>query len=1098
MARTSSVSFNGSATNLTIDPGSSPFYKMTFTGTGGWSTANHPVTVSSTVLAMNGQFTVASGSTLTIAGNLTIGPSGALAVNADLGVNGGTISNAGTVTSDPSAVLTSSGTGTLGGTGFALWPSIVLAGSAKTTTLSAPLALQGSLTNNAGHTFDPSASNYSITVGGSWSNAGTYVTQASSLTLSGAGTGLTFDSGSNAIYKLGVTGSGAWSTSAHPLTVSTDVSLAAGSFTVASGATMTVAGDVDVQSGATLNLNANSAIQGGALTNAGTVNSVVGSTLALSGTGTLGGAGSTNLAALMLSGNVQTTTLGGNITVAGFLTNSAGHTLDANNSGNYTITISSNWTNVGTFTPETGTVVFNSTAVISGNSTFYNFTVITPGITLTFVAGSTQTVNGNFLLNGSNGALITLQSSASPTQFYINSQGSTDILYVSVKDSVATGNILNASASTDGGHNVNWTFGGSKTWVGSTSTSWNVAANWSPSGIPGALDSIIFNNSASRNCVVNLSTTVAQITIQSNFARSVTFNAGIALTLNGNFSQAAGTFNFSNPVTMTVGGSWIQTGGTFTSGAGTVVFNSNASGQTIRSNGRPFFNVTFNGAGGYWTLVDSLTVGGSLTLTAGTLDTSASGNLGVSVGGDWLNNGGAFVANNSTVVFNAGSAGHLITSNGNTFGSVAFSNAAGAWTLQDNLSLSGGLTLGAGTLSGGSATLSLAGDWNNTGGTFTAGTSTVTVTGIAGSTTTFSGSTTFNNLVCAVGGKTLRFGATLTQTVAGNLVLTGAAGNLLRLRSTSDSVNWFLNLSGNQNVAYVDVRDSNASGGGAIYAGKFSANSTGNTNWIFDFLPGGVADLTATAQLNGDVWLTWSAPLDADDNPLGSGSQYAIEWSTYAVVWSTANAGDTGYLSTNHIYLSTSTVNAGDPQIFVSTGLTGGVSYYFRLWTEDPQGYWTQSLSNGATTTVNVVLSVQLSTSSYNFGTVKMAATTVSTMAVIMTNVGNVTESYSLSASTMGAQTVWALTASTPTTMDHFAVFGVFNSIKPSSTTFESADMLTSVPTAASIDVYSGDQTAVSIPVLGQRSLWMRLDMPPYTSTENTQQFRLTVTAASP
>src|SRR6185312_3809299 len=97
------------------------------------------------------------------------------------------------------------------------------------------------------------------------------------------------------------------------------------------------------------------------------------------------------------------------------------------------------------------------------------------------------------------------------------------------------------------------------------------------------LDSVIFNNSAGRNCVVNISTTVAQIVIQSNFTRTVSFNAGVALAVNGDFSQAAGTFNFSSPVTMSVGGKWALTGGTFTPGNGTVVFNANSPGQTIRS-----------------------------------------------------------------------------------------------------------------------------------------------------------------------------------------------------------------------------------------------------------------------------------------------------------------------------------------------------------------------------------------------------------------------------------------------------------------------------------------------------------------------------------
>ena len=34
-----------------------------------------------------------------------------------------------------------------------------------------------------------------------------------------------------------------------------------------------------------------------------------------------------------------------------------------------------------------------------------------------------------------------------------------------------------------------------KTWDGSSSTSWNVAANWSPSGVPGSSDDVLLLDS---------------------------------------------------------------------------------------------------------------------------------------------------------------------------------------------------------------------------------------------------------------------------------------------------------------------------------------------------------------------------------------------------------------------------------------------------------------------------------------------------------------------------------------------------------------------------------------------------------------------------
>src|SRR5439155_18134361 len=114
--------------------------------------------------------------------------------------------------------------------------------------------------------------------------------------------------------------------------------------------------------------------------------------------------------------------------------------------------------------------------------------------------------------------------------------------------------------------------------------------------------------------------------------------------------------------------------------------------------------------------------------------------------------------------------------------------------------------------------------------------------------------------------------------------------------------------------------------------------------------PDAVTNLTATAQSNGDIWLSWSAPGEPFYNPLGSGSQYAIEWATYTVVWSTSNAADTSSTATWHVYIATSGVSPGDSQLYVSTGLAGNMTYQFRLWTMDPAGAWSPiSNSTGAT-----------------------------------------------------------------------------------------------------------------------------------------------------
>jgi fibronectin-binding autotransporter adhesin len=114
------------------------------------------------------------------------------------------------------------------------------------------------------------------------------------------------------------------------------------------------------------------------------------------------------------SGNAKT--LSGSVTVGGDLTINSGATLDA---GAQTITLSGNWNNSGTFTPSTGTVVFEGTSkTITGNTTFNrmtirgtytvsnndivingHFIVVSGG---SYAAGSgTHTVNGDLTNSGS-------------------------------------------------------------------------------------------------------------------------------------------------------------------------------------------------------------------------------------------------------------------------------------------------------------------------------------------------------------------------------------------------------------------------------------------------------------------------------------------------------------------------------------------------------------------------------------------------------------------------------------------------------------------------------------------------------------------------
>jgi hypothetical protein len=77
--------------------------------------------------------------------------------------------------------------------------------------------------------------------------------------------------------------------------------------------------------------------------------------------------------------------------------------------------------------------------------------------TLTFAAGSTQTVTGICTLQGAAGNLLLLRSSAAGTQWLVNPQGARAISYVDVQDSNNTNALaINPPNSIDSGNNINW------------------------------------------------------------------------------------------------------------------------------------------------------------------------------------------------------------------------------------------------------------------------------------------------------------------------------------------------------------------------------------------------------------------------------------------------------------------------------------------------------------------------------------------------------------------------------------------------------------------------------------------------------------------
>ncbi len=139
----------------------------------------------------------------------------------------------------------------------------------------------------------------------------------------------------------------------------------------------------------------------------------------------------------------------------------------------------------------------------------------------------------------------------------------------------------------------------------------------------------------------------------------------------------------------------------------------------------------------------------------------------------------------------------------------------------------------AGVLNGNSATLEVAGDWDNAG-SFNAGTSTVQlVDGCGLASAVIAGDTTFANLdMTTTSGFLYSFTAGSTQTVTSSLTLLGTEASLLTLRSTVDGSEAFLNVQGTSSADFVDVQDSDATGGNAITLGPNSVKGSNTPGWV--------------------------------------------------------------------------------------------------------------------------------------------------------------------------------------------------------------------------------------------------------------------------
>jgi fibronectin-binding autotransporter adhesin len=426
------------AATLTIGSGGS----LTTSGNinGSWSAnAVHTVNAGNQNLTVNGDLSLSNGTasraidlligtgTVTVAGSLTqtgganvsFSAAGTLNIKTDYLYSSGTFTaGIGTVQytgtgSQTVAALTYNHLTINKATGIALVNAVSTVGGDLTILageldLFAAMTVTGNTSISSGAIFDGNA--VTLNIGGNWTNSGTFVAGTGTVNINGTGTQ---NMSATTFNNLIINKSSGPAILTGNSTVNGNLTLQTGTFDLAAytcnrssaGGVLTVANGASLYLGGANNFPANF-----------TTNSLgSSSTVLYNGSGVQSVAGVTYGNLTFSNGGANAKTFVAAATVNGDILINSGATL---HSGGFSLTLLSNWTNSGTFTPSTGTVIFNGTAkIITGNTTFNRITVngsytvanndivyndlINIGATGSYAAGGgVATVNGDLTNRG--------------------------------------------------------------------------------------------------------------------------------------------------------------------------------------------------------------------------------------------------------------------------------------------------------------------------------------------------------------------------------------------------------------------------------------------------------------------------------------------------------------------------------------------------------------------------------------------------------------------------------------------------------------------------------------------------------------------------
>ena len=475
---TARVTFSGAAPQTIGGTFATTFYNMTISDTSSSTTLLANISVTGSLSVAAGIFDLGAftanravvGGFLLVANNATLKIGGANTFPINYTTN--TLSVASTVvysganqsvSSQTYGNLTISSSGGAAIKTMSASPLVVLgnfyttlgAGTAVSFTAAAILTVNGNVTIGTATTFN--GGSYTHSIGGNWSDSGTFNGNTGTIIFTGAGTTVG-GSGAQNFNNLTVAASSVSFTNAAITLSGNLATTGSGSFNQASGGTLTMTG-----AGATIG---GTGISLGNLTISGSVTAAT--TLTLTGNLSVSGSFAGSSGTLTMSGPSRTISGAGAI---GFNILSATGTITS--SANFSIASSLNVS--GSFTATSGTATFTGASSISGIANLYNTTI--NGVSLQLTANSTLGIAG--ILTLAAGSLDV--TSTIPNTVNFNGSGAQNINGITYNNLVlSNGNTKTALAAITINNNI--TIGSGTTFVPGTFTH-TVYNDWINNGV---------------------------------------------------------------------------------------------------------------------------------------------------------------------------------------------------------------------------------------------------------------------------------------------------------------------------------------------------------------------------------------------------------------------------------------------------------------------------------------------------------------------------------------------------------------------------------------------------------------------------------------